>query len=344
MTTKPLEVVLQSIQHEQPERVPTIPLAGLFSSMVSGFSVVDLLKDANKQVRSQLMALKKLDYDGVMTCMDLTAEAEALGAPINFQEKAFPYVASYPIGEPTAFSELELPSIKTCRLNVFVETTKQLVRQVGKTHLVSSYVIGPFTLAGQLLGAETLLELAMENPEEAAFVVKECRRIIEPYVEELLNAGSHNIVILEPTGSSSVISPDWFVKYCAPNVKSLISFIKSRGARATLHICGNTTKILNPMCETGADALSLDSVISVATAHMTARGRCTIIGNVDTTLMLNGSREEIVTASRKCIEAVGGVVGGYILSSGCDLPIEAPVENVDAMVKTGKSYHRVSRS
>jgi len=344
MTTRPLDIVLQSIKHLQPERVPSIPLVGLFSSMVSGYSVIELLRDANKQARSQMMALRKLDYDGVMTCMDLTAEAEALGALINFQEKAFPYVASYPIRDPNAFSELELPPIKSCRLNVFAETTKQLVRQVGKTHLVSSYVIGPFTLAGQLMSAETLLELAMDKPEEAAFVVKECRRIIEPYVEELLNAGSHNIVVLEPTGSSSVISPEWFVRYCSPNLKSLNSFIKSKGAKATLHICGNTTKIIDAMCETGADALSLDSVVSLATVNKTARGRCTIIGNVDTTLMLTGSREEIEDASRKCIGAVGGVVGGYILSSGCDLPIETPVENVDTLVKTGKNYHRTSSS
>ncbi len=279
-----------------------------------------------------------------MTCMDLTAEAEALGAPVNFQDKAFPYLALYPIREAAVFSNLELPSIKTCRLSVFVETTKQLIRQVGKTHLVSSYVIGPFTLAGQLMGAENLLELAMENPEETALVAKECRRVIEPYVDELLSAESHNIVILEPTGSSSVISPEWFAKFCAPNVKSLVSFIKSRGAKATLHICGNTTKILDAMCETGADALSLDSVTSLTNAYKISHGRCTIIGNVDTTLLLNGSQEEVAAASRKCIEAVGGVVDGFVLSSGCDLAIETPVQNVNALVKAGKNYHITSRS
>jgi uroporphyrinogen decarboxylase len=163
-------------------------------------------------------------------------------------------------------------------------------------------------------------------------------------VDELLTAGSHNIVILEPTGSSSVISPEWFVRFCSPNVKSLISFIKSRGARATLHICGNTTKILGAMCETGADALSLDSVISLANAYKTSRGRCAIIGNVDTTLLLDGSQEEVTAASRKCIEAVGGLVGGFVLSSGCDLAIETPIQNVNALVNVAKNYHLTSLS
>jgi uroporphyrinogen decarboxylase len=342
--TESLDIVLQGFEQRGPERVPTIPLVGLFSSAVSGYSVIELLRDSDKQARSQLMALRKLGYDGVTTCMDLTAEAEALGAHVAFQDSAFPYLTSYPIKEPAEFSKLELPLIKACRLKVFVDTTRQMARRIGRTHLVSSYAIGPFTLAGQLMGAEPFLELAAESPEEAAYAVKECRRIIEPYVDEQLKAGSHNIIILEPTGSSSVISPDWFAEFCAPHLKSLISFVRSEGAKATLHICGNTAKILDAMRETGADALSLDSVVSLANAYKKIQGRCTIIGNVDTTLLLNGSQEEVVAASRNCIEAVGGIVGGYVLSSGCDMAIETPVQNVDALVNTAKNYGLGSRS
>lgn len=333
---KPLEIVLQSLQHERPERLPVIPLVGLCSSTISGYSVVELLKDSHKQARSQIAALRRFVYDGVFTCMDLTAEAEALGAHTLIQNKAFPYVTKHPYREPDALSELELPPIKTSRLSVFVEATRELVQEVGRTHLVSSYVVGPFTLAGQLMGAEALLELTAEHPEQAAFACERCEQILEPYVEELIEQGPHNIVILEPTASSSVISPQAFAKFSSPSLKKLVTLIRSKAARATLHICGKTTKIIDAMCDTGADALSLDAVVSLDVAYGMIRSRCTLIGNVDTTTMMTGSMQDVASAAEKCINSVGGVVAGYILSTGCDLPIETPPDNVRTLVETGK--------
>jgi uroporphyrinogen-III decarboxylase len=46
---------------------------------------------------------------------------------------------------------------------------------------------------------------------------------------------------------------------------------------------------------------------------------------------------------RKLIDVVGEG-GGFILSTGCDCPVDAQFENVKAMIDTGKSYyphHRV---
>jgi uroporphyrinogen decarboxylase len=274
--------------------------------------------------------------------MDLTAEAEALGATVKYQESAFPYITKHPFQTPMDFPNLEPPEIKKTRLSVFVETTRGLVRQVGKTHFVSSYVIGPFTLAGQLMGVDPLFELITENPDRASSIVSSCEQVLEPYVEQLVEAGTHNVIILEPTASSSVVPPAFFVRYSVPYVKRLVSIAKSYGTGSTLHICGNTTKIIGLMCETGVDALSLDSKISIEAAMKEAHQRCTIIGNVDTTLMLTGTVEEVTTATKQCIQAAGPSGAGFIASTGCDLPIDAPFDNVRALVDTAKS-HRPGR-
>jgi uroporphyrinogen-III decarboxylase len=41
---------------------------------------------------------------------------------------------------------------------------------------------------------------------------------------------------------------------------------------------------------------------------------------------------------RKLIDVVGEG-NGFILSTGCDCPVDAKFENVKAMIDTGKSYH-----
>jgi uroporphyrinogen decarboxylase len=91
------------------------------------------------------------------------------------------------------------------------------------------------------------------------------------------------------------------------------------------------------MCTTGADALSLDSAVDFADVKKVTSERTTIIGNIDTSLMLTGSVNQIADASRICIEGAHNG-GGFILSSGCDLPIETPIENVQMLVNTAKDY------
>jgi uroporphyrinogen decarboxylase len=330
-----LDLVLEAMNFKKASRPPVIPLVGLYSSNLTNYSPNQLLKSAEIQAFSQLNALHHFDYDGVLTCMDLTAEAEALGAIVTFQEDSFPYVYEHPIKEPVNIFELLSPSIEDSRLSVFVDTTRILSETVGESHFISSYVVGPFTLSGHLMGVEKLLELTIEEPEVSANIVEYCVSLVKPYIKALVEAGAHNIIILEPTASTSIISPRFFQKYSAPNLKQLILFIHSMNCKATIHICGETIKIIDSMCKTGADALSIDAAINIREAKHISNARSAIIGNVDTTLMLTGTKEQVLDASKKCIQDASDSEG-FILSTGCDLPLQTPLENVETMVNTVK--------
>ncbi|MHA1483736.1 MAG: uroporphyrinogen decarboxylase family protein, partial [Candidatus Thorarchaeota archaeon] len=321
----------QAMRHEAPQRTPVIPLVGLYSSACSGYPINDLLKDGNLQAKSQLAALQCFKYDGVFTCMDLTVEAEALGASITFPQADFPYVSGHPAESPGAVFDLEMLSIHDARLLIFVDSAKQLVDRVGWSHLVSTYIIGPFTLAGHLIGVESLLEHAIEDPELTMKVVNYCQDVLEPLVEAYITAGAHNVVILEPTASSSIISPKFFEKYSAPDLSRMVSRIHKGGIKATIHICGNTLPILHTMCDTKADALSIDSAVDLKKAKEVTKGRATLIGNVDTTLILTASKENVRKASRDCLEKAAQE-GGFILSTGCDVPLETPEQNIHELV------------
>lgn len=331
-----IELVEQAMQNEEPPRTPVIPLVGLYSSLCSGYPVSDLLRDGNLQAKSQLAALQCFKYDGVFTCMDLTVEAEALGASITFPQADFPYVSNYPAETPSAIFDLEMSSIKGTRLLTFVNAIEQLVNRVGQSHLVSTYIIGPFTLAGHLIGVESLLEHAIEDPELTKKIVSYCREVLEPLVEAYISAGTHNVVILEPTASSSIISPKFFEKYSAPDLSRMVSRIHKGGVKATIHICGNTLPILHAMCDTKADALSIDSAVDLKEAKEIAKGRATLIGNVDTTLILTASKENVQKAAEDCLKKAAQE-GGFILSTGCDMPLETPNHNVHALVNAATS-------
>ncbi len=327
MSRTSLQIVRDAIESEAFERVPVIPIVGLYSTNVSNIPITDLLNDGVKQARSQLAARSKYGYDGVFTAMDLTVEAQALGAKVTFPMGAFPYVHTHPLGEAERFEDIPGLPVSESRLSVFIEATQIMSETLNDKFLLSSHVIGPFTLAGHLLGIEKLMEITSEEPELATAIVKHCAKVIEPYIEKLIDAGTDNIVILEPSASSSLISPRFFERFSFSNVKSLISRVQSAGVIATLHICGNTSPILKMMCDTNAEVLSIDSEVSLLEARTTIDGKTTLMGNVDTALMIASTAKDVAEASRICLED-GGSDGKYILSTSCDVPIETPSSNL----------------
>jgi uroporphyrinogen-III decarboxylase len=58
-----------------------------------------------------------------------------------------------------------------------------------------------------------------------------------------------------------------------------------------------------------------------------------IIGNLDPAIVQTGTPQEVYEATGKVVEKGKKIEGGYIFSTGCDLPPRAPVENVRMMTK-----------
>jgi uroporphyrinogen-III decarboxylase len=54
-------------------------------------------------------------------------------------------------------------------------------------------------------------------------------------------------------------------------------------------------------------------------------------GDVPATLLATGSRDDVLEYCQRLIAEVGRG-GGFILSSGCEVPADAPLENVRAII------------
>lgn len=331
-----LEIVMDSVRFRRPRRVPVVPIVGLYSSNISGTSPSNLLHDGSKQAESQLLAQSTFGYDGVFTIMDLTVEAEALGAGVEFPERRFPYVRYHPLADAELYNELPPLSVEGSRLSVFVDATRRMAREAGQRMLVSSFVIGPFTLAGHLLGIEELMEVTTEEPSLALDLVRYCADVIEPYVDALIDAGATNIVILEPSASNSVISPTFFERFSYPFLERVVSRCHTNDILATLHICGRTSRIIEKMADTKADVLSVDSLVPLADARVALDGKTALMGNVDTSLLINGKPQDIADASQECTKDMEGS-SGFILSTSCDVPMETPEDNIRSLVSQALS-------
>ena len=109
-----------------------------------------------------------------------------------------------------------------------------------------------------------------------------------------------------------------------------------------MHICGYIDPIIEDLLDLGIGALSLDSPSSLKKMVEVSRKRIVLVGNVATSLFVNGTKEEIEASVKECIR-VAAPGGAYVVSSGCELPYNATVERVHFFVKAAQEHGKTEK-
>ena len=140
------------------------------------------------------------------------------------------------------------------------------------------------------------------------------------------------VCVLEPT--AMMISPDQFEEFSLAPFREILENVDSQPL--VLHICGNTSHLIEKMGTSGAAALSVDWQIDMADAIRKIPEDVLLIGNLDPVqVFLQGSRDSVNVDTAALINKMKSH-RNFILSSGCDLPLETPDENLTAFMETAR--------
>ena len=93
------------------------------------------------------------------------------------------------------------------------------------------------------------------------------------------------------------------------------------------------------MRETDWDIWSLDAV-DMAEARAFGGDRVTLVGNVTPANLLKNTPDEIDAEAKIICEKAIGSPRGFILGSGCEVPINTPPQNIDALINAARRYGR----
>jgi uroporphyrinogen decarboxylase len=129
-----------------------------------------------------------------------------------------------------------------------------------------------------------------------------------------------------------------YAEFAQPYERELVAETHRLGLPYALHICGNTTRILDGMLATGADALELDYKTDVRAARDAMSGRAAFIGNIDPSGVLALGTPALVEARTRELLQVFAGTPGFILNAGCAIPAETPPANLRAMIAAARSF------
>jgi len=286
---------------------------------------------ANPQVMARLATAghELLGYDTLMPVFSVTQEAAALGCAVDWGgPEDMPTVRSNPYAHTSEFSLpqgwMEAPSIQVV-LEALRLLRSSMRQQSGDRLVIVGKVMGPWTLSYHMMGMEEFLVSTKLEPERAHACLATLKAVTLAFARAQIQAGA-DIICVADHASGGIVSPRAYCEFLLPIHQEIFGGI---GAPTVLHCCGNTTDRVKYFAETGVDCYHFESQVDMPSAVAQARGKMTLMGNINNpTVLLKGSHAEVLAACQKAI--LGGV---QILSPECAVPLITPIDNLRALVE-----------
>lgn len=139
--------------------------------------------------------------------------------------------------------------------------------------------------------------------------------------------------------SGPFISPEWYRKYLFPNYKRLFAPIKEAGKKIAYTSDGNYTMFVDDLVDTGIDGFIFEPMTDLKYIAENYGKTHFFIGNADTRILLNGTKEAIKAEVERCIN-IGKSCPGFFMAVGNHIPANTPVENA---LYYNECYERMMR-
>ena len=340
-----LERCLRVINHEIPDRVPVIPQDAQVGAFLAGLDCIEYATDVDKRVAAILTQRERFDFDGMIIGGDTVCLAEAVGVEVDFSQTQAPRWKAGRLDCYEGVDRLKLPDpYKDGRLPVWVETIRQVVEKVGREYLVVARADqGAFSLASMMRGMENFfLDLAMAVSDETLKgqihgLLQYCNDCQYEFVKALKAAGAQVVTTGDSIAGPSVCSPATYEEYCLPYETQMVQRCQQLDISYSIHICGRTESIIPQWLTAGAPIWEIDHKTDFGTARDMTREKVTIIGNLDTLEMATGTPDQVLESAKTVIDLCRPQCG-LILSSGCLLAKDTPVENLQALADAARKY------
>jgi MtaA/CmuA family methyltransferase len=318
MTRK--ERFLAVIDGRTADRVPVFPLLMSFAAMRHNVSYREFASDGRILAEAQQRIAEKFPVDAVTACSDAFRVSADLGGAIVFEEDSPPHLSSPLIRNTSDFAGLRRPDpLKPgSRMADRVLGAGLLAESIGMECMVIGWVDMPFAEACSACGMSDFMMMLYDEPEFAHRILEFLTDIVIDFALAQLAAGMP--MVGAGDAAASLISPALYREFALPYEQRVIDAVHKAGGLVKLHICGNTSKILPAMAESGADLFNVDHRVDFQSAkELYTRAGKAYKGNLNPVAdMLQSSPGQCFMKSRRLIEAAKG--SRYILSPGCEVP------------------------
>jgi uroporphyrinogen-III decarboxylase len=178
------------------------------------------------------------------------------------------------------------------------------------------------------------------HPEEVKNASRALMKTMQMQGNMMVKASGLKRVFMGGTRTSaSCLSPKQFEEFALPEWQEMCAFWVGKGVTPVLHFDSDWTAFFPYLKNLPKQkcVLNLDGTSNIFAAKDQLGDHMCIMGDVPAALLKLGEPEEVDEYCRKLITELGAD-GGFILSSGCTIPIDSKPDNVKAMLASVHRY------
>ncbi len=325
---------------EEIDRVICVPDMGVTMISFLGIKASEYYHSPELMAELEIELFKRLRHDSVSISTSLRGMAEAMGAKVAYPD----YNISY-LSEPAVKSIEEIENLKVVnplkdgKLPILLKALRLTRDALIKDVDVGAAMSGPFSVASSVVGTENLLRWMVRHPEKVHVLMSIVAESNNRYIEEVAKLGL-SIGFADPMSSTSIINPKLFKEFSLPYLKININKIKETTKSAPgIHICGKSKRLWQDVVNAGISNFSIDNEEDLEKAKEIMGDKVVITGNVPPVDVVHlGSRDDINKSVKECIRKAYDSPKGYILSTGCQIPMNTAIEKVEMFMEAGRKY------
>lgn len=304
-----------------------VPIAVYPGLALTKARVCDVVSNPRAQVEAQVALHERYQTSVVLSAMDLSAEAEAFGCALHLSETEIPSVTGRLVATLEQAQKLAVPKPGDKRTAVHLDAVRRLRALPGRP-LVLAGCIGPFSLAARLAGVSEAMEMTVTEPDLMHRLLEKSSEFLIEYIRAFKSAGADGVIMAEP--AAGLLSPRGMSAFSSAYIKQIHAGRPEKSFALILHNCAAKLLHLPAILETGVKTFHFGAPMDIATALEKVPADVVLCGNLDPSgVFCQSSPDEIHARTAALLAATAGH-RNFVLSSGCDVPPNAPLANLDA--------------
>lgn len=314
----------------------TIPIMTHPGIELCGHSVKEAVTNGTVHAEAILRMDSTYPADGVTAIMDLTVEAEAFGATVDFSENEIPNVMGRLVYDDKTIHALRVPSLNVGRISQYLKANQLTVEKINSKPVFGGCA-GPFSLAGRLFGLSEMMMALYMSPDMIVNLLEKCTAFLTEYCTEMKMIGLDGVIMAEP--AAGLISNSDCIVYSSSYVKQIVEKLQDDDFMIVLHNCGNSGHCTDAMVESGAAALHFGNKANMVEVLKQVPENILVMGNVDPVNSFKYHTEQQMydTVMNLLNDTAGWK--NYILSTGCDVPPHVSYSNIKAFYQAVRNFN-----
>lgn len=350
--------IVQAVALQESDRIPVVLEYSGFAAYATGTRMADFLGTPNKNLATMIEAWRlvgggdAINYGSFWPyglCYDFMSKVAVPGIDLPPDEMwqvvetelmtRKDYKRLLDLGWPAFFNEFISQRILHAVPQDYLPPNrkspdvKSAWRAEGVPVLSGGDVTTPFEL---LCGARSLMKFSMDLMEIPDMVIAAMDAIVPHLagaaIRRAIKGGYPLVWIGGWRTAPCMLSPDMFQRFVWPYFRRLVGEVVDAGLIALLHLDSNWTRELDRFRELpkGKCIMALDGETDIFRAKKILGNHMCLMGDVPASMLYLESPDAVAAYCAKLMRELGP--SGFILQSGCDIPANAKLDNVKAMV------------